>query len=240
MGDPTLLLVAPSDDQVVPKPLNDWIGFSQFISPSYWINYCIAAAFDYNPLELVEKTVAGDWNAAAQAGRAFEILGDYCDEMAAQLHMGSTTAAADWDGQAADAAHTYFTGLSTAIKDQADALRAAGGEYLSVSAGMQQTGVLMDSLLRQAMDWLIIAAAAAAATAATAAVTAGAGLLVGGGAVAASIARVAALAKQILAAHDLAVNMCNGSVGLIAGYLGALRDFETTTLPASYDNKVIS
>ena len=238
MTDATGVLVAPSDAPVIPDLVNNMLGFSQYISPSYWIDWGIKQAFGFSPIEVVTKTVAGDWNAVSQAGRSLEILGTYCDEVAAQIHTASTTAAADWDGEAAEAAQLYFSTLSTAIQEQADALRSAGGEYLAVSAGMEQTAALIGSLLSQAMDWLIIAAASAAATAASS--WTGIGAIVGGTATAASIIKVVTLANQIMDAHDLAVNMCNGSIGVIAGFLGAIHDFESTALPASYDNKVVA
>jgi uncharacterized protein YukE len=240
MAEPTLLLVAPSSESVIPEKLNATLGFSQFISPSYLINRLLSLALDFDPLELAEKTVAGDWSAVARAGRALAILGDYCDEVAADLHAGSTGASADWDGQAAEASHANFTRLSTAVQDQADALRAAGQEYLSVSAGMQQTAVLMDSLLRQLMDLAIAAAASAAATAVASSFTAGFAALAGSATVSGYVIRITAVGLEMVKVHDMAVNMCNGSVGLLAGYLGALQGFDSAPLPSSYEHTEVA
>lgn len=237
MSDPTTVLVPPSDAPVIPDLVNNMLGFSQYISPSYWVNQCIAMASGFNVLETVTKTVAGDWNAVSQAGRALELLGSYHNELAAELRVATTKVGADWEGGAADAASGYFTDLADALDDQATQMKNAGNQYLSVSAGMEQSAVAIDSLLRSAMDWLIIAAASAAATAAAS--WTGVGLLVGGTATVASIARAATLLKQVKDAHDLAVLMANGATGLIAGYLGAIKGFESTALPSSYDNTLV-
>lgn len=237
MTDPTSVLVPPTDAPVIPDLLNNMLGFSQYVSPAYWLNWCITQATGFNLTETVAKAVAGDWNAVSQAGRSLEILGAYHAELAVEIRLANTQVSADWDGGAADAASVYFTNLAAALDNQATEMKTAGGQYLSVSAGMQQSASVIDGLLQSGMDWLIIAVASAIATAATAGT--GIGAVIGGSATLASIWRAAQILGKVMDAHDAAVAMANTATGVIAGSLGAIKGFESTALPQSYDNALV-
>lgn len=237
MSDPTSVLAPPTDAPVIPDLLNNMLGFSQYVSPAYWLNWCITQATGFNLTETVAKSVAGDWNAVSQAGRSLEILGAYHAELADEIRLANKRVGADWDGGAADAASVYFTTLADKLDDQAKEMKKAGGQYLSVSAGMQQSASVIDGLLQSGMDWLIIAVASAIATAATAGT--GIGAVIGGSATLASILRAAQILGKVMDAHDAAVLMCNSATGIIAGSLGAIKGFESTELPKSYDNVLV-
>ena len=107
-------------------------------------------------------------------------------------------------------------------------------EYQSVAAGMQEMATAVASILEQLLDKLISMGIKALAATATSETVIG-GLFFGGWA-AYDAYRATRLWTQALEWHGRALTASQALVGLCAGYLGALRDLDSITLPNAYDH----
>lgn len=234
MTSPTSVLVTPSDADPLPDAVQLIFSAGDLVSPTAWIRWVLDQVCDFDPIEDVARWVSGDWNRVMQASRALASLGDYHACLAEELDVARRAVAADWDGAAAEAADAYFTSLVAALAEQEAALNGIAGQFQAVAVGMSQAADVLAGLVNSLLDWVIVAAVSAAAAAASSWTVVGG--IAGGAATAGAIARAASIATQIIGAHALATSMASGAVGVIAGYLGALRGFQGVTLPSAYDH----
>lgn len=234
MTDPTSPLTVPSDADPLPDVVQMLFAAGDLFSPTAWVRWVLDQVCDFDPIEDVAKWFSGDWNRLMQASRGLTNLGEYHSLLGEELDVARRAVSGDWDGTAAQAADTYFRTLVSTLDDQRSALSNIAGQYQAVAVGMSQAAEVVAGLLSSMVDWVLIAAASAAAAAASSWTVVG-GLL-GGSATAAAILRAADLARQIVAAHAMAVTLANGAVASTAGFLGAIHGFSGAALPSAYDH----
>lgn len=220
----------------IPDLVNNILGGKQYISPSYWVGWVMEKVCGVNPWDWIAEQFAGDWNAAAEASDALNKLGEFNTRYAATVNDGVTKLIPhQWDGNAAAAAHAYFTGLAATLQEQVDALKSVADQFNSLAAGMEEMAQALQSICQDLADLFIVIGISAAATAATS--WTGIGAIIGGSATAAEIAQAARLWYMVLDAHDAAWAAVQGFTGICAGYLGALNGMEKHPLPgAAYDH----
>ena len=228
------LLAPPSDADPLPDVVQMIFSAGDLISPTAWVRWVLDQVCDFDPVHDVARWVSGDWNRVMQASRALAALGDYHATMAEDIDRARRSLMADWDGSAAEAADAYFVSLVGSLGEQESALNSVAAQFQAVAVGMSQTAEVIAGLVNALFDWVIIAAVSAAAAAASSWTIVGG--VASGAATAASIARAAHLATQIVEAHALATSMASGVVGAVAGYLGALRGFHGASFPSAYDH----
>lgn len=232
---PATVLTDPTASDPVPDLLENVIGISQYISVSYWVGQAIDLVFDVNPFEWVAREFAGDWELVQKAGVAMENLGAFNDEFARVISAQLTTVGEGWQGNAADSANEYFTGLANAIRDQQDTLNAMGREFKQSAVGMYETANAIKGMLETLLDLLIAIGLELAAAAATSWTVIGP--ILSGAAAAATIGKALGVWGQALEAHTWAWNAAQALVGLMAGYLSTLGDLEQHALPeGNYDH----
>ncbi|TDE95092.1 hypothetical protein EXU48_10055 [Occultella glacieicola] len=237
MADTTHVLTIPSDKAVIP-PLADFVisSMGTILSPTTWVRTVISWVFNWDPLTEVMKVFAGDWNAVAQAGRAYEMLGEWADLVEEEVGVATTKVQADWEGNAADAASTYMTGtLAPNVTAMAAAFKDIGGEYSAVAVGMHRTAQLGNTAFNTVCDWLIYTAAIAAATAASSWTIVGG--IAGGAATAAAVAKTLTAVSAASNALTAGQTLVDSAAGIIPGYLGALDGFSTIDAPGAYDHQ---
>src|SRR5690242_19165194 len=165
---PSAALVMPRVDPPIPDLVNNVLGGKQYISPSYWLGWAMEHVCGVNPWDWIADQVAGDWNAAAEAGRALNQLAEFNTRYADTISQATgAVITAEWDGNAADQAQAYFTTLAGKLKEQIDVLKGMAGQFHSLAAGMEEMAQALQSLCQDLLDWLIaigISAAAAAAS----------------------------------------------------------------------------
>ncbi|SFB00923.1 hypothetical protein SAMN05216266_103250 [Amycolatopsis marina] len=232
---PSAELADPTASDPVPDLLENVIGISQYISISYWVGQAVDLIFDVNPFSWVAEQFAGDWEKVQKAGIALENLGKFSTEYSGAITSGWSTVSSDWQGNAADSANTYFSGLAATIEDQQSTLVAMGKEFKQSAVGMYETANAIKGMLETLLDLLIaigIELAAAAASSWTVI-----GPILSGAAAAVTISKALGVWGQMLEAHTWAWNAAQGLVGLMAGYLSTLGDIEKHALPESnYDH----
>lgn len=232
---PAAALADPTSSDPVPDLLENVIGISQYISLSYWVGQAIDLFFDVNPFEWVAEQFAGDWEAVQKAGVALENLGEFSLDYSTAISSGLSTVAHDWQGNAADAANTYFSGLAGTVKEQESSLSSMAREFKQSAVGMYETANGIKGMLETLLDLLIAIGLELAAAAATSWTIIGP--ILSGAAAAATITKALGVWGKMLEAHTWAWNAAQALVGVMAGYLSTLGDIEKHALPESnYDH----
>ncbi|GAB3497467.1 WXG100 family type VII secretion target [Amycolatopsis cihanbeyliensis] len=232
---PAAKLTDPTASDPVPDLLENVIGISQYLSISYWVGEAIELIFDVHPFEWVAEQYAGDWEKVQKAGVALENLGEFSTAYSGVITSELSTVASDWQGNAADSANSYFSGLAQTIQDQQATLSAMGKEFKQSAIGMYETANAIKGLLDTLMDLLIAIGLELAAAAASSWTIIGP--ILSGAAAAATITKALGVWDDVLTYHTAAWNAAQGLVGLMAGYLSTLGDIEKHALPESnYDH----
>lgn len=232
---PAAKLVEPTSSDPIPDLLESVIGIAQYLSVSYWVGEAIELIFDVNPFEWVAEQYAGDYEAVQRAGVACEHLGEFNTAFAGVIKSGLTTVSGGWEGNAADSANKYFTDLANAVEDQTSTLNAMGGDFKSAAVGMYETANAIKGALDLLMDLLIAIGLELAAAAASSWTIIGP--ILAGAAAAATVAKALGVWGDVLQYHDIAWNAAQGLVGIMAGYLSTLGDFDKNALPeGNYDH----
>jgi hypothetical protein len=232
---PAAALTAPAATPPIPDLVNNVLGGKQYISPSYWLGWAMEKVCGVNPWDWLAEQVAGDWNAAAEAGEALKKLAEFNDRYATTItRAADTLVPGDWDGHAADQAKAYFTDLATTLHEQIGALKGVASQFHNLAAGMQEMAQALQSLFQDLLDWLIVIGISAAAAAASSWTIVGG--VAGGVATAASIFEAVKVWFMILDAHDAAWAAVQAFVGICAGYLGGLHGMDKHALPSAAYN----
>ncbi|MCW2845525.1 MAG: hypothetical protein JWN22_3441 [Nocardioides sp.] len=231
---PSEVLDTPYPKEPIPAALNEVLGIGDWLSPSHVLMKGIELVFSFNPGEEAARWVAGDWQSVSKAASALDQLAEYAVRLGHLLDGESATMLEQWQGNAATSASSYFEKLAIAVDSMDAALRGVSDEYQAVAAGMQEMATAVASILEQLLDKLIsMGVKALAATALSETVIGG---VVFGGWAAYDAYRATRLWTQALEWHGRALTASQALVGLTAGYLGALRDLDSVTLPNSYDH----
>lgn len=238
-GTPASALRPPVVADPIPDVIEGLINLPDLVSPGFWLLEVFNLVFGVNPAQWLGEFAAGDWNQFALAADALHNLVDFDTAMAASIERSAADvlggATPGWGGEAASAAGNYFGGLTAAVEGQVAAVRELSRECRSLATGMYQAARGVEDAVKIALDSAIVAAAAAAAAAITSET------VVGG--IAGSVVALAAAAvayKSWMTAVEIVGWMlvaANTFVGLMAGYLGPLRDVAAHPLPAgAYDH----
>ncbi|MEV4347328.1 hypothetical protein AB0J83_22975 [Actinoplanes sp. NPDC049596] len=233
---PVEALTAPVAEAPIPDLVNNILGGGQYIRPSYWLGWAMEKVCSVKPWGWIAEQLAGDRNDAAEASSAITNLAEcntrYGDTInqAAETHIPN-----EWDGNAALAAHTYFTQLAQDLQALVvAALKDIAGEFRSLAVGIEKMAQSLQTLCRDLLDWLIAIGISAAAAAASSWTVVGG--VTGAAATAASIWEAVKVWYLIPDAHDAAWAAVQGFVGLTAAHLGAIHGMDHITLPATAYN----
>ena len=184
------------------------------------------------------EMLAGDWKDVTKVSSALRNLGGFCDSYAGSLDSSVSLALGGWTGTAADAMSTYFAGVSAELRSLKSTLDSLADDCNEVAFGVYECGIAVEDGVSVVFDLVLTAAVALAAAAASSWTVVGG--LVGGGAAAAAIVAAVAKIKLVVDAIDLAFQIANGTIGVIATLSGAIAESVDMTLPSGdYDNKAV-
>ena len=231
---PSEVLDTPYPKEPIPGLVNEILGAGDWLSPSHVLMKGIELVFSFNPGEEAARWVAGDWESVSTAASALDQLAEYAVRLGRLLNDESAEMLTKWQGNAATSAGSYFERFAIAVDSMGAPLQGVAREYQSVAAGMQEMATAVASILEQLLDKLISMGIKALAATATSETVIG-GLFFGGWA-AYDAYRATRLWTQALEWHGRALTASQALVGLCAGYLGALRDLDSITLPNAYDH----
>ncbi|MZD10464.1 hypothetical protein GTW43_36120 [Streptomyces sp. SID5785] len=127
-------------------------------SPTYWMTEVLNAVFGFNPLDEVMKALVGDWEAYSRCGQAWGHVGEAFGALAQNITAGNTTLDRTWDGHAADAAFTYFYGLSSRLSDIGAEFDTLRGGYEDAAQAVYFAAKALKDYLSGLSDKAVIAA----------------------------------------------------------------------------------
>lgn len=227
---PSSVLVEPDDSHAL-ETVNNFVGFGQYISPSYWLGVAADKICGVNPWAWVGEQFAGDWKAVIKAGNALGHLAEFNTAYADSINSQTRSLfAAQWMGNAADGAETYFGDLERLLREQVSALNSVGRDFTSAAAGILEMADAIKGLLETLTDTLILLGIELAATAASSWTIIGG--VAGAIASAATAIRAGNLWLKVIEVHGYAWNAAQALVGLCAGYLSNLRGLTVQPIPS--------
>lgn len=247
-NDPRSVLVEPKASDPVADVLENALSGS-YLSPTYWFTAPVMAALGVagiqkNPIDFITEQVSGDWAAVQEAGLAVEALSEFNAQMSDALSSAMNTAGEAWDGAAANSASDYFGELAHAIESQKYAIKSLGDQLDTVAFGMYEVSESVKGLLGVATDKMIeflIGLAAARASLLLAAT--GIGAVASGTVWAAALAigwRLFQTIQKIYEVLGYALQGAEATFGVIAGYMGAVKDVKFPALPGgAYDHSEV-
>jgi uncharacterized protein YukE len=150
-----------------------------YVSPTSWAMKGFDVVLGFNPIGRVQEWTFGDWAALATMAPVLTNVGTALHDLAFNIQSGTTTLHPLWQGNAGDAAYSYFTELASAIVALEVPISEIGKAYLDMADAVWAVGEAMGGVIKGMTDAAIIAGIAAAAGTATAA--SGVGAIVGYG-----------------------------------------------------------
>lgn len=233
--EPVSTLTEPNDDHVL-STVNNFIGFPQYISPSYWLGAAAKMVCGVNPWEWVGEQFAGDWKASAKASSALMNLAEFNTAYADSIkEKADPLFASEWAGNAATSADKYFDNLDKLLRDQVAPLNDIGGQFKSTTAGVLEMADAIKGAVETLTDLLIALGIELAATAASSWTVIGG--IAGSVASAMTAARAVQVWLKVIEMHGYAWNAVQALVGLCGGYLSTLQGLKMQPMPnTSYDH----
>ena len=238
MENPAAELAAPQADPLLPPALDTFLHIGDLVSLGHWAVVAIDKMGGPNIAQEIGEFFAGDWSEVTRSADALDNLGSFCDTASAGIEAELTTMLADWSGEAAASAATYFTDLAGELATQAANFRDISRQYTGTAFGVKEMASAIGSLVESLIDYAIAAGISLAAAAASSWTIVGG--IAGGAAAGYSIVKGAQTIKMILDIRAKVWTACEALMGLIVGPLAALDGFTSVSLPDAYDSPSVA
>jgi uncharacterized protein YukE len=234
---PTGRLTAPvtpdefADPMLVVNTLND------LISPGYWVGEVLGVLINCNPAEEVSRRLAGDWQAVAKCGSAFNSLGFFDSDVGVNIMHNHRLLLNEWVGKAANASFDYFTRLAAVLEQHKTAFESLRDSYQRIAMGVWRFAKLAKDMVQSIFDaafWVAVEAAAGGVLAES----------VVGPAVLWSVAALECLTivrtwGKLLEMFNAVQNIMGLAVAEIDVVLGSQTGFAAHPLPGSYQHPAV-
>jgi hypothetical protein len=183
MDDPTRFLVEPAEpDAGISKGFANPLDLFNYVSPSAWINDAIRGLTGLDVFGWMSDALAGDWAAMYKFGDAAGNLAQFAQQLGINIQQQAIALRPVWQGNAADAAYQYFSGLAAAVSGQQLPLEDVRDRYHKAALGAWELSDQLGNVYQALADKAILAGVAAAAG--TALAETGIGAVIGYGAAA--------------------------------------------------------
>ncbi|MCM0674455.1 hypothetical protein NCC78_07105 [Micromonospora phytophila] len=223
LRDVTGSLTPPPEPDSPPNSL----GWMDYISPTSWAMKGFDIVFGFDPISWLQERLFGNWETLATMQPVLANAGTALHDLALNTQTGAATLRQVWQGQAGDAAFSYFTQLSSATGALRGPLNDIGNEYKTMAESVWSINEALGGVIKGLIDAAIIAGIAAAAGTATSAT--GVGAVVGYGVAAGEIAYMLKLWSQATQFYQQASAAVLAFRSALTHRLG---DLETVKLPA--------
>ncbi|MGC4866404.1 WXG100 family type VII secretion target [Micromonospora sp. DT53] len=236
MWDVTASLTPPPEPSNPPNAL----GWMDNISPTSWAMQGFDVVFGFDPISWLQERLFGNWEALATMQPVLTNVGSALHDLALNTQTGAATLRQVWQGQAGDAAYSYFTQLSTAAAALRGPLNDIGNEYKAMADSVWSISEAIGGIIKGLIDAAIIAGIAAAAGTVTSAT--GVGAIVGYGVAAVEVAYMLKLWGQATQLYQHASAAVLAFRSALTHRLADLESVKLPTLPggSGYDHPVAS
>ncbi len=219
----TARLTAPPE----PDNPSNALGFMDYLSPTSWAMKGFDIILGFDPVGWLQERFAGNWEAVATMESVLTNTGLALRDLALNVQSGATTLHPSWQGNAGDAAHSYFTKLASGVAALQRSLDQIAAEYRAMADAVWSAGEAIGGLIKGMCDAAIIAGVSAAAGTATS--WTGAGAAVGYGVAALEVGNVLRMWSK---ATELYQYASFAVLGFRAKVVSSLSDLNAITLPA--------
>jgi hypothetical protein len=238
MADPLDELIDPKVADPIPDKLENVLGASQYISPSYWLGTAMDLVIGTNPFEWAAEQFTGDWQAVQVAGKAVQNLAAFNEVFASRINSGVAAVGYGWEGNARDAADDYFSGVVQVIRGQIGVLVELGWQLDTTAFSVYETAGALKGMLEGLVDLLIAIGLEMAGSAASTATVIGP--IVGGASIAFTASQAMAKWAEIVAMTNTLNTALQTFAGLVSGLLGEVNNNSLPLLPArEYDHPAV-
>ncbi|GAA3393342.1 hypothetical protein [Cryptosporangium minutisporangium] len=239
MEDPTRHLTEPHPEASVSNGYVTATSWADSLSLTHWLNQSIEAMTGHNVLDELLEPFAGDWEAIATFGLALSNLARAMQDLGINVQQTTVRLDPSWDGNAADAAYRYFSGLAAETSGTQFPLDDAAVQYEDLSKGMWALLDTMTGLLKQLIDKALIAAIAAAAG--TALLETVVAPVIGYGVAALQVIQMLELLNRCLVLATSANALIFGFIGLVTTTSNRVSGLKGVQLPAGgYQHPALS
>lgn len=163
IADPLAFLTDPGTPTEFSDPLALFNTMSDYLSPAWWVNQVLNDTIGFNPMEHVNRLVIGDWQGFARAAMAWDQLGAAAGAIGDNVENGLRWLAADWQGQAADAAVHYFDYMGKALVSHRDVFRHLHDRYVELARDVWLASKTLADIIKGIMDLVLVVGLAALA-----------------------------------------------------------------------------
>jgi hypothetical protein len=164
VDDPTASLTAPGDpDDSISNGFDNPLDYFNYLSPSAWICSAIESLTGVDVVGYFTDAISGDWAAVWKFGDAMSNLAECMQQLGINIQEGMLQLDERWDGNANDAAFSYFSTLAAATSGQQIAIRDSGEAYHKAANGAWELSDQLGNILQALADKAILAGASAAA-----------------------------------------------------------------------------
>jgi uncharacterized protein YukE len=226
----------PTPDEFA-DPMGVVNALSNALSPGYWIAEVLDVLIGCNPAEELATRLAGDWEAVAKCGGAFNSLGFFGSDIGVNITHNHRLLLNAWSGKAANGSYDYFTRLAASLEEHKKAFESLRDSYEQVAIGVWRLAKVAGDLVQSIFDhafWIVVEAAAGGVLSET----------VAGPAVLWSIAALQCLYivrtwDRVLTLFDTVQNLVGTARAQVDIVLGAQGGFTAHPLPGSYRHPAV-
>jgi len=207
--EPTDALTAPPDYNVEMPYEPHWSDLASpasLVRDAFWYTTLGASKLGlcdraYDLYEIALKPCVGDWAGMATVGHVFDQVAESLVHVSANLAWAAQNLDSVWRGNAADAAAVHLHLMRRALIDANTTLTAMAAEYRTAAEGAYEFSGTIGTLISDAADAAVLAAASAAISGALASTGVGVPLAILGAAF--TLTEVYKVIKAVLTILDL-------------------------------------
>ncbi|MER7455647.1 hypothetical protein [Micromonospora sp. NPDC126480] len=225
--DATGHLTPPPEPDAPPNAL----AWMDYLSPTSWAMKGFDIVFGFDPISWLQERMFGNWETLATMQPVLANTGFALHDLALNTQSGAGSLRQMWQGQAGEAAYSYFTQLANGAAGLRGPLNDIGHEYKVMADSVWSINEALGGVIKGLVDAAIIAGIAAAAGTATSAT--GIGAVVGYGVAAGEIAYMLKLWAQATQLYQHATAAVLAFRSALAHRIG---DLESVKLPAMPGN----
>lgn len=161
--DPLTFLTEPGTPSDFSDPLAWFNAVGDYASPSWWINQVLNDTIGVNPIDYVNQLVVGDWKGFATCATVWGQLAKAVDAIGDNVNNGLRWLAADWQGNASDAAVEYFDRTGKALLSHRDVFEFLHDKYREVARDVWLGAKTLADIIKMIMDEAVVLGLTAAA-----------------------------------------------------------------------------
>jgi hypothetical protein len=154
---PLAYLTTPGTPADFSDPLALFNALGDYLSPTWWINQVLNDTIGVNPMEYVNQHLVGDWRGFARCAMVWEQLSKATGAIGDNVNNGLRWLAADWHGQAGDAAVYYFDYLGKSLLSHRDVFQVLHDKYREIARDVWLASKTLADIIKMIMDLVMVA-----------------------------------------------------------------------------------